>query len=148
MEVEVDQSWKIEDTRSATVLAFSDGISHAILIPAKVKKECIRRLRARGKSGPTLTVYLFATALFLLLRDYMAEIDCAVIDVEYESHDREIKQHLLNLFRRAGHDILSEQIAFRRIGKKSPGHKRAVEVFRGKVQPDRYITLEDLLEQM
>jgi len=45
MHVEVDQSGKIGDTGIATVLAFSDTESYAILIPAKVKKTCIQELR-------------------------------------------------------------------------------------------------------
>ena len=146
--IEVDQSGKIEYTRTGTVLAFSDEISFAILIPAAVKRECVRSLRAQGKSGPTLTLQLFATALFLLLKDHIADIALAIIDVEYHSRDREIKQHLLNLLRRAGHTVSSDQFVFQEIGKKSPAHKKAVETFRGKIKPDREIGLEELLEQL
>jgi len=146
--VEVDQSGKIEYTKTATVLAFSDEISFAILIPAAVKRECLRSLRARGKSGSTLTLQLFATALFILFRDHIADIALATIDVEYHSRDREIKQHLLNLLRRAGHAVSSDRFVFQEIGKKSPAHRKAVETLRGKIEPDREIGLEELLEQL
>jgi len=45
-QVEVDQSGKIEDTRVATVVAFSDGIHRVVLVPAQVKRECSAVLRA------------------------------------------------------------------------------------------------------
>jgi hypothetical protein len=45
LDIEVDQSGKIEDTRVDTVIAFSNGLSGTILIPAVVKRVCIRALR-------------------------------------------------------------------------------------------------------
>lgn len=47
MRVEVDQSGKIGDTKVPTVLAFSNGRSFAVLIPAIVKRECLKRLRGQ-----------------------------------------------------------------------------------------------------
>lgn len=38
MQIEIDQSGKIEDTRKDTVLAFSNGKNYSILIPAEVKR--------------------------------------------------------------------------------------------------------------
>lgn len=40
--VEVDQSGKIGDTKVHTVLAFSNSYGFSILIPANVKRECIK----------------------------------------------------------------------------------------------------------
>lgn len=45
MQIEVDQSGKIGDTKVPTVLAFSNEDSHSILIPATVKRECLGFLR-------------------------------------------------------------------------------------------------------
>lgn len=41
MEIEVDQSVKIEDTAGDTVLAFSNDVQRAIVIPAAVKREAL-----------------------------------------------------------------------------------------------------------
>lgn len=147
-QVEVDQSGKIEDTRVATVVAFSDGIQQAVLVPAQVKRECITVLRAKGKGKPAVLARLFATVLYLLLKEHVDDIALAVIDVEYVGHSRDIKQHLLNLLRRGGHAISADRIVFRRIGKKSPAHRLAIDTLRGNRIPDRYVTLEEILAEM
>jgi len=56
LHIEVDQSGKIEQTNKDTVLALSNEISYAVLIPARVKREAINLLRATGKRGKN--VYL------------------------------------------------------------------------------------------
>jgi hypothetical protein len=47
MKLQVDQSIKIGDTQAPTILALSNDIQRAILIPASVKRECIRALRGK-----------------------------------------------------------------------------------------------------
>jgi len=51
-------------------------------------------------------------------------------------------------WRRDGYTVSSNRFVFQKIGKKSPAHKRAVETLRGKIEPDREIGLEELLEQL
>ena len=51
--VDVDQSGKFENTQMDTVLAFSNAIHYAILIPAQVKRDCIAVLREGGKAPQT-----------------------------------------------------------------------------------------------
>ena len=71
MDVEVDQSGKIEDTNVDTVLAFSNRMSYVILIPAKVKRAAFQVLRARRKTSKANTLRLFSVSLFLLLQDHL-----------------------------------------------------------------------------
>ena len=87
MRVEVDQSGKIGDTKVATVLAFSNGITHTILIPATVKRECVLWLRERGRKGTSMYVGLFSVALFLLLVKNIKSLKQIVIDIEYPGHE-------------------------------------------------------------
>jgi len=146
--VEVDQSGKIEDTRIDTVLAFSNDICHAILIPAKVKRACIHVLRTRGRGGPTLYPRLFSTALFLLLKGHWQVLELVIVDVEYQSKDRQIKQHLLNLLRRAGLNADGGRVIFRRVGKRSSAHRVAIQTLRGHRIPNREVQMEELLAQL
>ncbi|MFQ6014099.1 MAG: hypothetical protein ACE5NP_01480 [Anaerolineae bacterium] len=145
--VEVDQSGKIGDTKVPTVLAFSNGDSYAVLIPAAVKRAYLRELRQRGKSGTTLYLQLFATGLYLLLKDHIQDLSQVTIDVEYPGHNVEIKLYLLNLLRRAGITVPAARIQFQRIGKKSGAHKRAKAVFIGAAEADQIIELGEILAE-
>lgn len=147
MHVQVDQSGKIGDTKVPTVLAFSNAESYAILIPATVKRSCLQKLRQRGKSGTTLYLRLFATGLYLLLKDHIQSLVLITIDVEYPGHDAAIKLYLLNLLRRAGITGSARKIRFQHIGKKSGAHKRAKAVFTGSEEPDRVIGEEEILAE-
>ena len=113
MRVEVDQSGKIGDTKVPTVLAFANDESFAVLIPATVKRECVRVLRTRFRSPHQLYMRLFAAALFLLIEKHLAQIDSIVIDVEYTGHEGSIKDMLLRYVRGAMPTFSKEQIAFR-----------------------------------
>jgi len=145
--VEVDQSGKIEDTATDTVLAFSDGESFAILIPARVKRRCLRELRRRGRRGKSIYWLLFATGLFLLLKDHVQKFSLVIIDVEYTGHGPTVKGHLLNLLRRAGLPADPYLIQFRRVGRRSPAHDRAYHTHRGDVKPDRVVGAEEILRE-
>ena len=115
--VEVDQSIKIEQS-GATVLAFSNGISHAILIPSKIKTAGVTVLQARGKSKQTAQLMLFAACLSLLLKDYLSLVSQIVIDVEYDGKDAEIKATLLRYIWKDAAWFEPERIVFRQVGKK------------------------------
>lgn len=143
--IEVDQSGKIERTQVNTSLAFSDGLAASILILAVEKRTCVRRLRQRGKSGTTFYLKLFAAALFLLLKDYLDQLEVITIDVEYPGREDEIRVMLLNHIWKIDPGFSKERIVFRRIGKKSQAHRKALAVYRGEEEPDRKVRARELL---
>ena len=147
--VEIDQSGKIEDTSGDTALAFADGISYAILIPASVKRACLQALRDRGKTGKSLYWRLYTRALFLLLEDHMTDLALVTIDDEYTGHAANIKQELLRLLWAAGLAVEPDQIRFGTIHRgrsgNPPAHDKAYAVHRGNELPDRIITVGELL---
>lgn len=145
MHIEVDQSGKIEQTNKDTALAFSDDISYAVVIPARVKREAINLLRATGKRGKNLYISLFAAALYQLLKDHLDQIDLIAIDIEYEGNEQDVKLMLLNLIWQCRPTYSAANIAFRRIGKKSPAHKKALATYRGVARADRTLKVEELL---
>ena len=144
--VEVDQSGKIGETNKATVVAFADEKERAILVPANVKRQIIPELRRQGKAD-TLYYLLFATVLYLLLREDIDEIDQVMVDIEYRGKEAMLKGHLLNLLRRAGKNVAAHQIQFVRIVKKSPAHRIAITTLRGQRKPDHTVTLDELLKE-
>jgi len=81
MKVQIDQSWKIENTNKDTILAFANSKTHAIRIPAKVKKDIQTQFRLVGM--PKLFIYrTFRAGVFLLVKDYLDEITDIVITFE------------------------------------------------------------------
>ena len=97
--VEVDQSIKIEQA-GPSVLAFSNGIQHAIVVPSNVKEVGLRLLQAKGKPKNAAVVTLFTACLFLLLEDHLLVLDRICIDTEYTGQESLIQSLLLVHIRR------------------------------------------------
>ncbi len=145
--VKVDQSGKFEDTKTDTVVAFANGISFSVLIPATVKRDCITILRDTVSSGQTMYTQLFATTLFFLLRPSIARIGKVTIDREYQGREDQIKQHLLHLLQRAGYQVSSEQIGFGSVDRHTSAHHVAYYTLKGDLIPNLILTVEDILGQ-
>jgi hypothetical protein len=142
--VEVDQSIKIEQS-GATVLAFANDISFAILISSDAKTTAYRALRKREKASAIAYPMLFAACLFLLLEDHLMQLEQVKIDVEYEGKSADIKSFLLEHIWKVEPKFEPERIVFRRIGKQSPAHKQANAVREGKDRNYRRVSVEELL---
>ena len=144
MRIEVDQSGRIEYTRTKTVFAFSNKKNFSISISAKVKREAFAILREKH-TVRSCKVRLFAACLVILLRDIFPQASQVLIDIEFESWDKDIKLMIKNISRKLGIKIDLNNIDFIFVGKKSRAHEAAVNVFRGERDPDREIGLEELL---
>jgi len=60
MILEVDQSIKIEQTNTDTVLALANGETLVLVVPAAVKRECLMLLRRRGYQSLAITLKVFS----------------------------------------------------------------------------------------
>lgn len=145
--VEVDQSGKFGDTKVDTVLAFSNSIQFSVLVPSTIKRDCIKLLRKRVKTGKTLYTQLFAVSLFFLLKNYIERMEDITIDIEYPGQDAFIKDHLMNILQRAGYKVRRQQISFGLIGKHSEAHTLALATWRRQKIPNLVVTLEDIVGQ-
>lgn len=145
MEIEVDQSTKIEQS-GATVLAFANGTSDAIMIPSSVKNKTYKALKATGKSAEAAHLLVFAAGLFLLLKPYASRLRSIIIDCEYYGHESNIKSFLIEYFKKAGHPVDELEISFGLIGKHSSAHKKAWAVKRRMDRSYRKIHLGELWE--
>jgi hypothetical protein len=148
MHIKVDQSGKVEDTATDTVIAFSNEKKRAVLIPTTVKRNCLQELRREGKTGKSIYRRMFVTGLFFLLKNEVKKHDLITIDIEYVGHSRSIKEHLLDLLANAGIKLSPDDIRFERIGKKSPAHDKAYYAHRGDVKADKTIGEEELLKYL
>jgi hypothetical protein len=147
MQVEVDQSGKIGDTKVDTVLAFSNKTDYAILIPAIVKRECLKRLREHGETGKVFYLKLFAIGLYLLLKEYVLSLSTILIDLEYPGREADIKLYLTNLFNRSGIKFNPSSVRFGQVGKKSHAHLKAFRVFTKREKANKRINVKEILKE-
>jgi hypothetical protein len=145
--VELDQSGRFDQTNKATVLAIANGRAFSIRISAADKRSVTEVLkRRRPKWSAALTnVLVFATLVFLLLKDHIEDLSLVIIDPEYPGHEALIKDRVMTLCRRRGIPIFKDQLTFDHIGKKSPAHKLAWSVYNGLEKPDRTLSADEVL---
>ncbi len=144
MNIEIDQSRKIEETQGDTIVAFSNGMSYALRIKAQDKRKLQQLFRESGK--PRMYIYqTFSVLLFLLVRKFLVDIREIVIDTEYTQHEDLIKRELLVLIREEIPLFSKDAISFAYIGKKSNAHKIAYAVFQGKRNEDKTVTFEEIV---
>jgi len=144
-DIEIDQSGRIEVLTEDTALGFSDDRQAAILIPAAVKRNCSRQLRARGVRPKMISVRMFAGGLFLLMENYLNQMESVTIDQEFPGWEAEIKGLLLKHIRQRVPDFASENIVFGQIGRASRAHQVAWRTYRGERVPEKRVTLGELL---
>ena len=145
--VEVDQSGKVEDTKEDTVLAFANGITRTVLIPATVKRDCVTLFRLMGQKGSVFYLQLFAIALFFLLKEHGPLFSKIIIDEEYYGREGDIKRYLLNLLDKHGIYVRQSRILFGYVGKASTAHAVAIDTLRGKEKPDKILTFAEIMRE-
>lgn len=146
MRIEVDQSGKVENTQTDTVLAFSDGKRYSIVIPARLKRKWFALSGEKKKSKKESYLLLFSAGLFLLLKNHIERSAEVIIDREYLGQDANLRAMLLRQLRRAGVKIEKDQIQFTQIGKESKAHKLALSIFRERDKANRVIGEKELFK--
>jgi len=145
MNICIDQSGRVEYTSHDTVVAYSNGKTKSVRMKAADKRRVQAVFRDVGKSK-MFAYKTFAILIYLLVKDEVREVTEVVIDPEYPGHEHIIKNILLQIMRRHHRFVGRERIHFRSIGKHHAAHKLAIEVFRGRRQPDLIVAFHDVLE--
>jgi len=145
MDIEIDQSGRIEVLTVDTALGFSNKQQSAVLIPAIVKKQVSERLFAKGVRPKLVSIRMFAGGLYFLLEDYLSQIAMLTIDREFPGWEPEIRGLLLGHIRSRYARFPTEGIAFGEIGKASRAHVVAWQTYRGQRTAERIITARQLL---
>lgn len=141
MQVQIDQSGKIEDSNRLTIVAFANGKVKSLKISAVEKQKLIKIMRELDHPKKTFIFKIFAGLIFLLVKsDKIQEL---IIDKEYPGHEGIIKDVLSNLFRKIYNKV--PNIEFSEIGKKNQAHIKAIAVFKGKEKPDIIVRADDVL---
>lgn len=144
MNIEIDQSSKVEYTSKNTIVAYSNTKQKALSIRAEDKRKIQEVFREAGK--PDIFVYkTFAVLVYLLIKDDLTKINSITIDIEYEGKNFLVKNLLLQAIRKDKKFFDKENIHFRRIGKKNNAHKKALNTYQGKIQAETIVEYKDLL---
>jgi hypothetical protein len=148
MNLDVDMSGRIEETNKPTVLAIAgSGFAYAVLISAADKRLAIDTLSRykQKRSRKQIHIMMFASLLFLLLKEQSLRGKTIYVDDEYPAHGALIKDKVLTMLRGIGIEIDKHQIVIALVGKGSPSHEAAYEVFSGSQQPDKMISAADVI---
>lgn len=144
MIVEIDQSGKVEQLNTHTVVACANGTSSAVLVTASVKRTLIRRFRKSLIPRKDLYPILFSVLVYILLQNLKSSPSVLIIDEEYTGKDSLIRETLFKLLGEKNKDSI--QVRFKQVGKLSPAHKVAWKTYRTKPRDTKRIKANEVLE--
>jgi hypothetical protein len=138
MQIEIDQSGKIDQTNLDTVIALTNGTKYTLLFKKKdkriVEKEFVRR-----KFKKIFMVIIFANLVAYVIKNSKAK-KSILIDTEYTGHNNFIEKIIQN---NLGDKCPTIKFGF--VGKESKSDELARKVAKGKIKPDYIITAPEVL---
>ena len=148
MRVEVDQSGKLEQLDTDTVIAFANGQKDLVVINAGVKRELIQYLKGKVYSNKDFVPLLFAVGIYILVKNLPKQV-VLEIDEEYSGYDELIRRVLRKLLNKKFNGKWDGSIRFVRIGKESPAHLLAWTVHKLKKRPGyKKLSFEEIASLM
>jgi len=142
--VEIDQSWRLENTNKATAIGFSNGKSGSILIPSKVKKAVYQILNEKYGRTNSNNLRLFSCGILLLIKIHELTNYTFLIDEEYPSHDITLVDMIIKRGTKIGLKLSKNQFNIVNIGK-SEAHWVSIKTFKNKKFATKIIKLNDIL---
>lgn len=121
MNIEIDQSGKIEQLNTLTTIGASNNIKIAIKISVTEKRKLIIRARKSLILRKDLYSVLFAILVFILISKLKIIPPIIIIDEEYTGKDDIIRETLTKLILRKSPRWFG-QVKIKQIGKSSKAH--------------------------
>lgn len=145
MVVEIDQSGKLEQLDTDTVVAFSNSENGVVYIKTGLKRKIVQLLRTTLIPQKELYPILFAIIIYKLIEPLDHKI-ILKIDEEYTGKEEIIKETLEKLLKRKFGKKWQGEIRFGNIGKLSNAHKLAWRIHRNKnIKGIKKITENEIL---
>lgn len=137
----VDISAKIENWEKPSVIAVSNGHSRALVISAEVKQAAARLLS--GSEPPQYT--LMALLSYIVIAPDIERLSSVILDQDYSGDvaERIIRRLLLELLRRHRPKLKASAVRMQKVAG-SNADKLARAIYKGKLQANGEITLEDI----
>ena len=133
MAVEIDQSGKLEQLDTNTVVAFSNKKAGVVYLKAGTKRKIVQYLRTTLILRKDVYPILFAMVIFLLVES-LDKNSTLIIDEEYTGKNEVIKETLEKLLVKRHGKKWQGIIRFDQIGKHSPAHTLAWKTHRQKIK--------------
>jgi hypothetical protein len=130
MKVEIDQSGKLEQLNTDTVVACANkSIGNAVWISAGYKQKIMHRFRKSLIPVNDVAAIWFAITIYLLIEGMSKDL-ILIVDEEYTGKENVILETLKKLLEMKFRGKWVGDIWFRRIGKVSPAHILALKLHR------------------
>ncbi len=148
MKVEIDQSGKLEQSQTDTIMAYSNGHKGILIVKSTIKQQIIKIMRYSPISQRDASMIWFAVVIFLLVKD-LSKNTTLIIDKEYPGREKIIEKTLSKLLQEYYNNRWSGSIRFQKIGKTSPAHIIAWSLHRSKQKGKiRQLKKEEVLKLM
>lgn len=146
MTVEIDQSGKIEQLDTNTVVAYANGKTNSVRINASEKRKLVKKLRTSLIPRKDLYPIIFTIVTFIVLIELKPFPDVIIVDEEYTGKDTIIKETLLKLILQNVNKNWKGSIRFKQVGKQSPAHRVAwLHHKQKRTKNSKIITARDIL---
>ncbi|MBX3054415.1 MAG: hypothetical protein KF753_23280 [Caldilineaceae bacterium] len=146
--VYIDLSAKIEEWSADSAIAMTNGGETVFLVRARVKRQARDWLKKSGnKRREAVYIYRLLSALvYLISAPELSNIELLIIDADYPGTRpaAAIRNELVPLLQRERRHFSGKRIRFQQV-KGSKADRLARDVFRGKIQAQREITLEEIV---
>lgn len=131
MITEIDQSGKLEQLNTHTVISIANHLGGSVYISSSEKIKLVRILRKSIVPRADLIPILFGVVIYVLISKLSKISGNIVIDEEYTGKERIIKETIDKIV--SGAKIKKNlDIVFGRVGKHSPAHKLCWKVHKDK----------------
>jgi adenosine/AMP kinase len=139
MQIEVDQSGKIEQTSLDTVIALTNGVKYTLLFKKKDKREVEKYSREIGfkKLYP---IIIFANLVAMVIKNSKAT-KAVLIDTEYHGHNNFIEKIIQSRLK-----AKCPKLRFGYVGKESNSDTLARKVANKKVMPNLVINSKEVIK--
>ena len=139
MQIEIDQSGKIDQTSLDTVIALTNGTKYTLLFKKRDKRIVEKEFRKR-KFQKLFMIIIFANLVAYVIKNSKVK-KSILIDTEYVGHNNFIEKIIQD---RLGNKC--PKIKFGFVGKESKSDELARKVARGKTKPDYVISAFEVLD--
>lgn len=127
MKAEIDQSGKIEQLNTHTVIALSNNIQSAVYISSKEKIKLYKVLRKTVIRRRDQNAVVFASLVIILLKYSGRTTGSVYIDIEYSGKNDLIE----NIIKKVSSGRIPD-INFKLVGKSSRAHDYGINLYRKK----------------